>query len=51
MSNLGVLYMKAGRDELAFSRLGSAIAFEPWNPKATVAVASMLQVNEGRVIF
>ncbi|CAL8072814.1 unnamed protein product [Orchesella dallaii] len=46
LSNLGVLYMKAGRDDIAFSRLGSAIAFDPWNPKATVAVASMLQTYD-----
>lgn len=37
--------MKAGKDDVAFSRLGTAIAFDPWNPKATVAVASMLQVR------
>lgn len=45
LSSLGVLYMKAGRDDVAFSRLGSAIAFDPWNPRATVAIASMLQVG------
>ncbi|OXA52205.1 Bardet-Biedl syndrome 4 protein [Folsomia candida] len=46
LSNLGLLYMKVGRDDVSFVRLGSALAFDPLNSKALVAMASMMQTHE-----
>lgn len=37
--------MKVGRDDVSFARLGSALAFDPNNSKALVAMASMMQVG------
>jgi len=37
--------MKSGRDSISFAKLSTALAFDPFNCKAIVAMASMMQVR------
>ncbi|CAG7817894.1 unnamed protein product [Allacma fusca] len=46
LSSVGILYMKVGKDQLSFMKLGSALAYDPTSPKALVAIASMIQTYE-----